>query len=76
MSKKGIYAIDPRTLERVDYADAEALAKEICDWVKKSGTPATLHKHDTITSYHATFTLSDEDNYCSQQGAHDSPCWG
>lgn len=42
MSKNGIFAMNPERMERVDYADAKSLAKEICDSVRCSGIAATV----------------------------------
>ena len=42
MSKKGLFAIDPRAIDRYPYESVEALAKEICDWVKTKKHPATI----------------------------------
>lgn len=42
MSKKGLFCIDPKALERHPYESEKELAKEICEWVRQKRHPATI----------------------------------
>ena len=42
MSKKGIFYVSPKDVPMEKYSSVKDLAKEICDWVKESGVPATI----------------------------------
>ena len=41
--RRGIYAVDPEELERVEYGSEEQLATEIYNWVMEPGHHATIH---------------------------------
>lgn len=42
MSKNGIFGMNPADVPMEKYPSEKMLAKEICDWVKESGVPATI----------------------------------